>query len=117
LLDCRRLDPAGPVDHFLSGPSRVDDFYVSTDPVPEHALLLIEISDTTLATDHAKKLPHYVASGIPEFWIEDLKHDLLLVYRKPVGNEYRTSLTFRRGDSVSPLAFPDVVINVSDLLG
>ncbi len=94
-----------------------EDFYVSSDPVPEHALLLIEISDTTLATDRAKKLPHYAASGVPEFWIEDLKHDLLLVYREPVGNEYKTCLTFRRGDSASPLAFPDVAIKVSDLLG
>lgn len=60
---------------------------------------------------------HYAATGVPEFWIEDLKHDLLHVYRNSGGGRYKTCLTFRRGDSISPLAFPDVVLKVADLLG
>jgi hypothetical protein len=94
-----------------------EDFYASIDRTAEDVLLVIEISDTTLAIDQKRKLPHYAASGIPELWIEDLRHDLLLVHREPVGHDYTTCLTFRRGDSVSPLAFPDVAIKVSDLLG
>lgn len=96
---------------------RREDFYVSVDPAPEHALLVIEISDTTLSFDQKKKLPHYAASGVPEFWIEDLQHQSLHVYRDPAGSDYKTHLTFHRGDSLSPLAFPDVVFKIEDLLG
>jgi Uma2 family endonuclease len=94
-----------------------EDFYDSIEIAAEHALLVVEISDTTFAKDRGRKLPHYARLGVPEFWIEDLKHDLLVVYRDPAGREYKTCLTLRRGDSVSPLAFPEVVFKVEDLLG
>ena len=94
-----------------------EDFYVTIDPGPEHVLLLIEIADTSLTKDRKRKLPHYAAFGVPEYWIEDLKHDELHVYRDPAGNGYTTHLTFRHGDSISPAAFPDVLLKVADLLG
>ena len=56
------------------------------------------------------------AAAIPEVWIEDLIHDQLLVYRDPGKDGYRNALTLRRGDSISPIAFPDVTFNVGDLL-
>ncbi|MBI4474962.1 MAG: Uma2 family endonuclease [Acidobacteria bacterium] len=94
-----------------------DDFYESIEISAQHALLVVEIADTTLSKDRKRKLPHYARLGIPEFWIEDVKHRLLLVYRDPVDNDYRVSLTFRPGETVSPLAFPDIVFKVEDLLG
>ena len=94
-----------------------EDFYASIDRTPEYVLLVIEISDTTLSKDRNKKLQHYARSKVPEFWIEDLKHDLIHVYRDPEGNGYNISLTLRRDDSISPLAFPGVAFKVADLLG
>jgi Uma2 family endonuclease len=94
-----------------------EDFYASIAPTPEYVLLAVEISDTTLAMDRKKKLPHYAASGVPEFLIEDLKHDVLHVYRDPAGSSYKTHFTLQRGDTISPIAFPDVVIKVVDLVG
>lgn len=94
-----------------------EDFYAAEDRTAKDVLLVVEISDTTLTTDRRRKLPHYAASGIPEFWIEDLKHQLLYVYRDPAGNDYKTCITLRREDSISPIAFPDLVFKVSDLLG
>ena len=41
-------------------------------PVPEDVLLLIEVSDPTLAYDRGVKLPLYARSGIREVWIVDL---------------------------------------------
>jgi hypothetical protein len=46
-----------------------------------------------------------------------LKHDLILVYRDPEGSQYRTQLTFRRGEFISPLAFPKSSFRVDDLIG
>ena len=80
-------------------------------------LLDVEISDTTLDRDLKKKLPHYAASGVPEFWIEDLQHGLIHVFREPEGSRYKVHLKMNRGESISPLAFPDVALKVTDLLG
>ena len=94
-----------------------EDFYASVEPTPEHTLLLVEISDTTLAMDRKRKRLLYAQMSVPEYWIEDLKNDLIHVYRGPAGDHYKTCLTFHRGDSVSPLAFLDVTFKVEDLLG
>jgi len=92
------------------------DFYASRNSGPEDASLVIEISDTSLSYDRKVKIPHYAAKSIPEVWIEDLKHDVLLVYRDPAGGVYGTNLTLRRGETVSPSAFSDIVFKVEDLL-
>jgi len=93
------------------------DFYASKKHTPEDVFLVIEVSDTTLSYDRDVKLAIYAISGVSEVWIEDLQHGLLLVHRNPADDLYKTCLTFRRGDSVSMTAFPDVVLKVDDLLG
>ena len=93
------------------------DFYTSTRFTPEHAFFVVEISESSLAFDRKVKLPRYAASGAPEVWIEDLKHALLLVFRDLENDTYKTCLTLRRGETVSPSAFPDVTFKVEDLLG
>jgi Uma2 family endonuclease len=93
------------------------DFYADKRPTPEDALLVVEIADSSLSYDQKVKLPRFAAAGIREYWIEDLKKGLLLAYRDPVGKEYATALTLHAGDSISPLAFPDVTFQISDLLG
>lgn len=93
------------------------DFYASKKHLAEDVLLLIEVADTTLSYDRKVKLPIYAEFGVVEVWIEDLQHDRILVYRDPAGNTYRTSLTFRRGDSLSIAAFPDTVFRIEQFLG
>jgi Uma2 family endonuclease len=94
-----------------------EDYYAGRFRKPADVLLLIEVSDTTLRRDRNVKLPLYAAAGVSEVWIEDLKHELLLVYRDPAGSAYSTCLTFKHGESVSPLALPDMLVSVDDLLG
>ena len=93
-----------------------DDFYDGR-WTPQDVLLVVEVSDTTLKYDREVKLPRYAVAGIPEVWIADVNENVLLVYREPVGDRYKTGLTFHRSDSVSPLAFPDSVFKVEELLG
>ena len=95
----------------------VPDFYASRECRPEDVLFMVEVSDTTLRYDKNIKLPRYAAAGVSEVWIEDLKNELLLVYRNPVEKGFATSLVLRRPDSISPLAFPKVTFKVDDLLG
>jgi Uma2 family endonuclease len=90
---------------------------------PSAAVLVVEISDTTLLTDRRRKARVYAQAGIPEYWIDNLKNRVLEVYRDPVvpaGNpsaaRYASRLILREGDTVSPLGAPSAKIAVSDLL-
>ena len=93
------------------------DHYARRHPGPGDTLLAVEISDTSLHYDRDVKAAVYAAVRIPEFWIVDLAVVVLLVFRDPSKGAYQTSLTFNRGHSVTPLSFPEVSIQVSELLG
>jgi Uma2 family endonuclease len=94
-----------------------EGFYGTGHPNPEDVVLLIEVSETTLRFDRAVKLPVYARNGIVEVWIVDLKADAIHVYREPNGLIYTSVATRRRDEDVSPQAFPDFTIKVSELLG
>lgn len=83
---------------------------------PTTALLIVEIADQSLLHDRQKKLPLYALHGIPECWVLNLRSETLEVYREPSEGLYRTRLSLSAGDTVSPLARPEAVIAVADLL-
>ena len=93
------------------------DYYASKKVWAQDALLIVEVADTTLRYDRDIKVPRYAAADVPEVWIENLADDELLVYRDPAGERYIVCITLHRGDSVSPVAFPDTVFKVEELLG
>ncbi|MBI2149338.1 MAG: Uma2 family endonuclease [Acidobacteria bacterium] len=93
------------------------DFYVTHHPAGDEVLLAVEVADTTLRYDRNVKMPIYAKLGIRESWIEDIAGDVILVFRDPAPDGYKTCLTLHRGDSVSPLVFPGLVVHVDQLLG
>jgi len=93
------------------------DFYAHGGPGPADVLLLVEVSDTTLAYDRDVKVPLYARAGIPEVWLVDLAGGQVLVFREPEHDGYRDSRVYRPGDALSPQAFPDMSLAVDDLLG
>lgn len=93
------------------------DYYASKPYTLDDALLVVEVSDTTLRYDTRIKLPIYAATGVPEVWLENLQENLLLVCRDPASKAYQTQLTLRPGDFAHPFAFPKVRFKVEDLLG
>jgi Uma2 family endonuclease len=108
--------------------ARVREFVVLeqlTAPVPDIALLapgsndillIIEVADATLEYDIAVKLPRYAAAGIPEYWIADLRNNVLIIYSQPTDGSYRVSNAFRRGETVAPVLLPECRIPVDLLL-
>lgn len=101
-------------DIILAKP-RADDYF-SQRLSAEDTLLVVEISDSSIAYDRKIKIPLFAKAGISEVWIEDLQKNRLRVYRDPTGGTYATNLVLSPADSVSPIAFPDIVFSVSDLL-
>jgi Uma2 family endonuclease len=63
-----------------------------------------------------RKGPLYARAGIQEYWIIDLTSDAVEVCRDPGDQGYRSVERLRRGDTIRPLAKPDIALAVSDML-
>ena len=94
-----------------------ESFYREGHPKPSDVLLLIEVADSSGAYDRSVKIPLYAKNGIVEFWIVDLEQRLIEAYRELDQNAYQQTATYRPGETLSPQLFPDVVLNVSDVIG
>ncbi len=90
--------------------------YAVAHPTPEESLLVVEVAQSSLSYDAGQKLHAYARRNVREYWIVDLVHNRIDVYRKPQGERYSIHLAFKRGESVAPLEFPDVQISVADVL-
>ncbi|MBE9123305.1 Uma2 family endonuclease [Tychonema sp. LEGE 07199] len=93
------------------------DYYETAHPMPSEVLLLVEVSDSTVDYDRDVKVPNYSRSGIQEVWLWDLEVNCLEVYRNPTANGYISVQKFERGETVSPLGFPDFVVSIDGILG
>ena len=112
-----RLGEERPLPDFavVAGPPRDNSSH------PETALLVIEVSDATLAFDLTDKAELYAANGIPEYWLADVNAKRILVHRKPqrdrAGNAvYADIFPVERGATVTALNVPELVIGVDELI-
>jgi Uma2 family endonuclease len=95
---------------------RREDDYSRAHPRPEDLLLVVEVSDASLAFDRDAKLPRYALAGVPESWIVDLVSDRIVAYRKPRPSGYESAVTFERGSHISPERFDDLRLAVDDII-
>ncbi len=102
--------PGGPRDYVTRG-------------APATALLVVEVSETTLAYDRNRKASLYAAAGISDYWIVNLVQRQVELYRDPVadaaqpfGFRYAQRTILDPGDHVTPLAAPQASVAVDDLL-
>lgn len=86
------------------------------DSHPDRALLLCEVSDTTLAYDRGPKLRAYARAGIPEYWNLDLVGGTLEVCRGPVQDGYAERRLMPADAWVAPLDRSSQTLLVKDLL-
>lgn len=93
-----------------------DDFYASALPTPEDILLIIEVADSTISYDRDVKMPLYAANGIPEMWLFDVNQQIIEGYSQPSASGYKRSQRYEQGDTLSLLAFPDVIFNWEALM-
>ena len=95
--------------------------YVERHPHPEDILLVVEISDTTLAGDSQGKASLYAASGLPDYWIMNLVDLCIKVHRDPIvlpdgTSFYQNVAVFGPGKTVAPLHFPQCIIRVEQVI-
>lgn len=112
---------------------------LATDPVPdiavvagsprdykEHprtALLVVEVSQSTLAYDLKQKASLYSAARILDYWVVDLVNRRIIVHRDPIsdstqphGAKYQSVMVFDESGFVIPLAASAKTIAVSEVL-
>jgi Uma2 family endonuclease len=82
---------------------------------PSTALLIIEVSDSTLRADRAKAAV-YASARIDEYWIVNLSASTVEVYTSPDGERYAEVRTLRTGDTLQSAALPELAIAVSEIL-
>ena len=87
------------------------DFYSNHHGLPPDVLLVVEVANTTLPFDLGRKAAKYLASGVPEVWVVDVNREVVHV-ATPAGTR-----VVARGGSIVPGAFPDLVVEVVDIVG
>jgi Uma2 family endonuclease len=87
------------------------DFYAGSHPQAADVLLAVEVAETTLRYDLNRKAPRYLAAGIPEVWVVDVVRQVVHVLTPD------NARVLARGESVAPQAFPDLVVEVTAIVG
>jgi Uma2 family endonuclease len=90
---------------------------------PTTAVLVVEVSDSTLAYDRHDKASLYAAAGILDYWVINLVDHQVEVHRQPqkdvsqpFGFGYADVRLYRPPDMIQPLAASAANISVADLL-
>ncbi len=79
---------------------------------PDDVLVLVEVSDSTLAYDRRVKLPLYAGYGIPQVLILDMTGGVLNRYYEPQADGYRHHERYVRGDRLPIDILPGVSISI-----
>jgi len=85
---------------------------------PTTALLVIEVADASLKQDRLSKAAIYAAAGIPDYWIVNLRDQVVEVMRDPdrEAARYRAVRSVSRGEQLELVALPGATVDVSELL-
>ncbi|MBI3183109.1 MAG: Uma2 family endonuclease [Myxococcales bacterium] len=83
---------------------------------PSSANWVIEVADSSIQKDRYVKSEIYAAAGVPEYWLVDLMERTVEVRTAPSGGRYTHLTTHRAGETLSPAAFPDVKIDLGEIL-
>lgn len=85
---------------------------------PATALLVLEVSDSSLRYDRVRKSRAYARAGIPEYWIVNLRERQLEVQRDPdaAAGAYRERFVLDSEAEIEPLEAPGRRLRVEDLL-
>lgn len=83
---------------------------------PDDALLVVEVSDSSLRKDRGLKSEIYAEAGVPEYWIVDLVHGVVEVRTEPADGHYSRTVTRSRGERIALVAFPEVALATEEFL-
>jgi Uma2 family endonuclease len=86
-------------------------------PMPPDILVVMEVSDSSLAADRAIKVPMYAEAAIPEAWIFDLPGQRIERHTDPGDGRYRQTALAGRGERLTSTVLPTLTIDVDEAFG
>lgn len=78
--------------------------------------LIVEVSDTTLATDLGRKAELYAAAGVPEYWVVDLNGARVVRHDGPGAAGYEGRLEVRLGERLASVTLAGVEVETAALV-
>ena len=78
-------------------------------------LLVVEVSDSSLAYDLRVKAPLYAAHGVREYWVVDAVRQTVRVHRAAAGGTYSDVEEYEAHDAVSALFLPKLTVRLDAL--
>ncbi len=109
-----RLSPRSEPQPDLAVLAWRDDGYRDELPGPADVLLVVEVAESSVATDRDVKLPLYGRAGIGEAWLVDLPAGTIEVHTGPSPAGYRGRSVHGIGALVSPVGLAAVVVAVGE---
>lgn len=91
--------------------------YKDRHPGPEDVQLLVELSVTTVDYDLGGKALLYSQAGIREYWVVLANDAVIVRHRQPLADGYKEVTRLTGPDTLSPLALPEIVWTINELLG
>jgi Uma2 family endonuclease len=85
---------------------------------PSEALLIVEVSDSSLPTDRLSKAAIYAAAGVPQYLVVNLPGDRIETFAEPSRSEARWAHVRPafRGERIAVAALPGVSLAVDEML-
>lgn len=77
--------------------------------------LLVEISQSTVRADLGRKARVYAANGVPEYWVVDLKRNLIHQHWSPIGKSWAESRAVPFGAPAAAETIPGLRIDTAGL--
>lgn len=93
-----------------------EDDYEETHPTHQDALVVVEVSNSSLRHDRHVKSMRYAEAGIPEFWLVDLTRDTIAIHSHPVAGEYRGVQTYGPGEEWASAALAGLTVPVDVII-
>jgi Uma2 family endonuclease len=82
---------------------------------PDRALLLIEVSGSSLRKDRTIKTEIYAEAAVPEYWIVDIKKHRIDVLTHPTAHGYSRTKQLVVGDTLRPMRMPGIAIELASI--
>ena len=93
-----------------------DDFYASGHASAADIFWIIEVADSSLRYDQTVKLELYAETGVPEYWISNIRDQRIIAYSNLQERAYQTVRELKRGEIITPQLLPDCPVPVDVLL-
>ncbi|WP_308916646.1 Uma2 family endonuclease [Jannaschia sp. LMIT008] len=89
----------------------------SDDAGGSDALLIVEISNSTLSQDMKAKARLYAMHGVIDYWVVDIPNRLIHVHRDPSPNGYNSVVARPWTEPVTALNAPDLTLSLPEGFG